>query len=97
MKFLSLFCLCAGAAALAGCSRPAVAAASTQTAAAAASTAPAIEPAGRTAQFTFPSQTLSVPEGFTVELVAGPPLVNRPISVAFDPQGRLYATWRRTL
>jgi putative membrane-bound dehydrogenase-like protein len=45
-----------------------------------------------TAKFKFVSQTLSVPEGFTVELVAGPPMVNRPISIAFDPQGRLYAT-----
>ncbi|MDO8544813.1 MAG: HEAT repeat domain-containing protein [Opitutaceae bacterium] len=40
----------------------------------------------------FATQTLSVPEGFTVELVAGPPLVNRPISIAFDERGRLYAT-----
>src|SRR5688572_8109010 len=44
------------------------------------------------ASFKFPTQTLTVPEGFTVELVAGPPLVDRPISVAFDEEGRLYAT-----
>ncbi|MBL9186847.1 MAG: c-type cytochrome [Opitutaceae bacterium] len=44
------------------------------------------------AQFKFATQTLTVPDGFTVELVAGPPAVNRPISIAFDPQGRLYAT-----
>ncbi len=44
------------------------------------------------ARFTFPTQTLTVPAGFTVELVAAPPLVNRPISIAFDEQGRLYAT-----
>ena len=44
------------------------------------------------AEFTFPGQTLSVPDGFTVELIAGPPWVNRPISIAFDEQGRLYAT-----
>lgn len=44
------------------------------------------------AQFKFPTQTLTVPDGFTVELVAGPPLVDRPISVALDEQGRLYAT-----
>jgi putative membrane-bound dehydrogenase-like protein len=42
--------------------------------------------------FTFAHQTLTVPPGFTVELVAGPPLVDRPISIAFDEQGRLYAT-----
>jgi putative membrane-bound dehydrogenase-like protein len=33
---------------------------------------------------------LSVPQGFTVERVAGPPLVNRPIVADFDEQGRLY-------
>ena len=44
------------------------------------------------AQFKFPNQTLTVPEGFEVELVAGPPLVNRPISADFDEQGRLYVT-----
>ena len=44
------------------------------------------------AQFKFPTQTLTVPDGYTVELVAGPPMVNRPISIAFDEQGRLYAT-----
>ena len=49
------------------------------------STAPA-------ASFKFPQHTLTVPDGFTVELVAGPPIVNRPISIAFDEQGRLYAT-----
>ncbi len=51
-------------------------------------------PASRTATaagFKFGPQTLRVPEGFTVELVAGPPLVNRPIAVAFDERGRLYA------
>jgi putative membrane-bound dehydrogenase-like protein len=45
-----------------------------------------------TASFSFPKQTLTVPAGFTVELVAGPPVVNRPISIAFDEAGRLYAT-----
>jgi putative membrane-bound dehydrogenase-like protein len=44
------------------------------------------------AQFKFPSQTLSVPDGFEVEQVAGPPLVDRPISASFDEQGRLYVT-----
>jgi len=48
--------------------------------------------AADTASFKFATQTLTVPAGFTVELVAGPPAVNRPISVAFDEQGRLYAT-----
>src|SRR5438128_876355 len=44
------------------------------------------------AQFKFATQTLTVPDGFEVELVAGPPLVNRPISADFDEQGRLYVT-----
>jgi putative heme-binding domain-containing protein len=31
-----------------------------------------------------------VPQGFTIELVAGPPLVNHPTMGGFDDQGRLY-------
>ncbi len=31
-----------------------------------------------------------VPEGFIIERIAGPPLVERPITAAFDDQGRLY-------
>ena len=34
----------------------------------------------------------SLPEGFTIELVAGPPLINRPITASFDEEGRLYAS-----
>ena len=41
-----------------------------------------------TAQSSPPEMT--VPPGFQVELVAGPPLVNRPIVADFDEQGRLY-------
>jgi putative membrane-bound dehydrogenase-like protein len=44
------------------------------------------------AQFKFPNQTITVPDGFEVELVAGPELVQRPISASFDEQGRLYVT-----
>ncbi len=33
---------------------------------------------------------LTAPPGFSVELVAGPPLVNRPIVADFDDEGRLY-------
>jgi putative membrane-bound dehydrogenase-like protein len=43
-------------------------------------------------QYKFPTQTLTVPDGFEVELIAGPPLVNRPISGSFDEEGRLYVT-----
>jgi putative membrane-bound dehydrogenase-like protein len=35
-------------------------------------------------------RTIKVPEGFTIDRIAGPPLVNRPITAAFDDQGRLY-------
>ena len=45
-----------------------------------------------TASFKFATQTLTVPAGFTVELVAAPAAVNRPISITFDDEGRLYAT-----
>ncbi|MBS0207417.1 MAG: HEAT repeat domain-containing protein [Planctomycetes bacterium] len=33
---------------------------------------------------------LRVPEGYTIELVAGPPLVEHPTMAGFDDQGRLY-------
>ena len=36
------------------------------------------------------SQVLKVADGFEVERVAGPPLVDRPIVADFDEQGRLY-------
>src|SRR4051812_8654237 len=35
---------------------------------------------------------LHVPDGFTIELVAGPPLVERPIMASFDDRGRLFVT-----
>src|ERR1041384_8090805 len=44
------------------------------------------------ADFKFQDQTLTVPDGFEVQRVAGPPEVNRPISADFDEQGRLYVT-----
>lgn len=36
--------------------------------------------------------TFTVPAGFVIELVAGPPLVERPINADFDEQGRLYVS-----
>lgn len=39
---------------------------------------------------TSTEQVLTVPAGFEVERVAGPPLVNRPIVADFDDEGRLY-------
>jgi putative membrane-bound dehydrogenase-like protein len=42
------------------------------------------------AEFQFGDQTLTVPDGFTIERIAGPPAVNRPIVGDFDEQGHLY-------
>jgi putative membrane-bound dehydrogenase-like protein len=36
--------------------------------------------------------TFTLPVGFEIERVAGPPLVNRPIEADFDEEGRLYVT-----
>ena len=41
-------------------------------------------------EFKLGDRTLKVPGGFTIERIAGPPLVDRPITAAFDEQGRLY-------
>ena len=35
---------------------------------------------------------IKVPDGYTVELVAGPPLVERPIMASFDDRGRLFVS-----
>src|SRR5437879_6245962 len=48
--------------------------------------------AAHAAQYKFPAQILSVPDGFIIEQVAGPPLVDRPISGSFDEQGNLFVT-----
>ncbi len=42
------------------------------------------------AEFKIPARTIAVPDGFEVELIAGPPLVERPVAADFDDQGRLY-------
>ena len=39
---------------------------------------------------TLGDHKFTLPDGFTIEQVAGPPLVNRPICADFDEQGRLY-------
>jgi putative membrane-bound dehydrogenase-like protein len=49
-------------------------------------------PAAAGQQFKFDHQTITVPDGFEVELVAGTNLAPRPISGSFDEQGRLYVT-----
>jgi putative membrane-bound dehydrogenase-like protein len=43
-----------------------------------------------THQVKLNGHTFTLPDGFTVELVAGPPLVERPIVASFDDRGRLY-------
>jgi putative membrane-bound dehydrogenase-like protein len=40
----------------------------------------------------YPERVLKVPEGFSVERVAGPPLVEHPMHGAFDDRGRLFVT-----
>jgi putative membrane-bound dehydrogenase-like protein len=47
-------------------------------------------PAPPVHQVELNGQTFTLPPGFEIELVAGPPLVNRPIVADFDEQGRLY-------
>jgi putative membrane-bound dehydrogenase-like protein len=42
------------------------------------------------AEFSFESQKLTVPDGYTIQRVAGPELVDRPITMAFDETGALY-------
>src|SRR5437660_5547603 len=44
------------------------------------------------AEFKFPNRTFTVPDGFEMERIADPSLVERPISASFDEQGRLYVT-----
>lgn len=44
------------------------------------------------AEFNLNGHKFTVPDGFTVEHVAGQPLVDRPVSADFDEQGRLYVT-----
>src|SRR5439155_2911537 len=44
----------------------------------------------RAAEFKLDGKTFTLPDGFTVERVAGPGLVDRPVVASFDEQGRLY-------
>jgi putative membrane-bound dehydrogenase-like protein len=51
----------------------------------------AAEPAKpATHQIKLDGHTFTLPVGFTIERVAGPPLVDRPIVASFDDRGRLY-------
>src|SRR5207302_3156366 len=49
-------------------------------------------PSTRTRSQRLNGHTFTLPAGFEVELVAGPPLVDRPIVADFDEQGRLYVS-----
>jgi putative membrane-bound dehydrogenase-like protein len=48
------------------------------------------DPRPATVQVRLNGHTFTLPAGFEIELVAGPPLVDRPIVADFDEQGRLY-------
>jgi putative membrane-bound dehydrogenase-like protein len=52
--------------------------------------ATAISLAIATPRASLPEGSLSVPAGFEIKIVAGPPMVNRPMAADFDEQGRLY-------
>jgi putative membrane-bound dehydrogenase-like protein len=47
-------------------------------------------PPAKTHQVELNGHTFTLPVGFTIELVAGPPLVDRPIVADLDEEGRLY-------
>ncbi|HJN67636.1 MAG TPA: hypothetical protein QF761_15615, partial [Pirellulales bacterium] len=38
----------------------------------------------------FTPPAIDIPDGFTLEIVAGPPLVKHPMLAAFDDRGRLF-------
>jgi putative membrane-bound dehydrogenase-like protein len=42
------------------------------------------------ATFKIDNRTFTLPDGFAIEKIAGPPLVDRPITADFDEQGNIY-------
>ena len=48
------------------------------------------EPKAKTHQVKLNGHNFTLPDGFTIELAAKTPLVDRPIVAAFDDKGRLY-------
>ncbi len=44
------------------------------------------------AEFDLNGQRFTLPDGFQIELVAGQPLIQRPVNADFDERGRLYVT-----
>ncbi len=51
---------------------------------------PTVPPAGKTHTITLNGQTFTLPAGFTIEVAARPPLVDRPIVADLDDEGRLF-------
>jgi putative membrane-bound dehydrogenase-like protein len=49
-----------------------------------------LPPAARAGEVRLNGRSFTLPDGFELELAAGPPLVERPIVADFDEQGRLY-------
>jgi putative membrane-bound dehydrogenase-like protein len=49
-------------------------------------------PSPGTHQVKLNGQTFTLPVGFEIELIAGPPLTSRPVAAAFDDDGVLYVT-----
>jgi putative membrane-bound dehydrogenase-like protein len=49
-------------------------------------------PGAKTHEIRLNGHTFTLPVGFEIVQVAGPPLVNRPIEADFDEQGRLYVS-----
>lgn len=49
-------------------------------------------PAAAAADLALGDRTFSFPDDYTLEVAAGPPLVDRPMEGDFDPHGRLYVT-----
>src|SRR5262245_10946481 len=56
------------------------------------STSPDDAPSSKQVEIQLNGHTFTLPDGFTIEQIAGPPLVDRPITASFDDQGRLYVT-----
>lgn len=44
------------------------------------------------AELVFPSGAITLPDGYTIDVAAAPPLVERPVTIDFDERGRLYVT-----
>ena len=49
-------------------------------------------PLATAAEFERNGHTFTLPDGLRIERVAGPPMVDRPVSADFDEKGRLYVT-----